>query len=411
MKPVRLTAASARALMLAAQDLLHRPARRATKADVLDAIRRMGALQIDTIHVVARSPYLVLFSRLGAYPPEWLDALLAEGALFEYWAHEACFLPFEDYRLYRHRMLRPESLGWKYRAEWVAENRDTMEHVLARLRDEGALRSADFGREDGRKGGWWGWKPEKRALEYHFSAGEVMVARRDRFQRVYDLRTRVHPEWSDEDLPPLEEVKRTLASKAVRALGVTTARWAGDYFRTRRDETARHVAALGREGELIAVQVEGWAEPAWVHRDHAATLDRAAAGSLRARHVAFLSPFDPLVWDRERARVVFGFDYALECYTPAHKRRYGYFTLPLLRRGMLVGRMDAKAHRRAGRFEVKVLHLEPGVRTSVTFVRDVARALIELAAWHDAPAVDVRRALPASLVRPLRAELRTAAHA
>jgi uncharacterized protein YcaQ len=411
MKPVRLTAASARALMLAAQDLLHRPVRRATKRDVLACIRRMGALQIDTIHVVARSPYLVLFSRLGAYAPEWLDELLAERALFEYWSHEACFLPFEDYPLYRHRMLRPETLGWKYRAEWVAENRATMARVLERMSAEGALRSADFAREDGRGSGWWGWKPEKRALEYHFSAGVVMVARRERFQRVYDLRTRVYPEWSDEDLPDAEAVKRTLAAKAVRALGITTARWAGDYFRTRREETAAQVAALGRDGELIAVEVAGWPERAWVHRDHEDALDRAAADRLRASHVAFLSPFDPLVWDRERARTVFGFDYALECYTPARKRRFGYFTLPVLRRGALVGRMDAKAHRRTGRFEVKVLHLEPGVRMSASLMRDLARALSELAAWHEAPHVDVRRTVPAEVTRPLRAALRDAARA
>jgi hypothetical protein len=148
-----------------------------------------------------------------------------------------------------------------------------------------------------------------------------------------------------------------------------------------------------------------------VHRDHADALDRAAADRLRASHVAFLSPFDPLVWDRERARTVFGFDYALECYTPARKRRYGYFTLPVLRRGALVGRMDAKAHRRTGRFEVKVLHLEPGVRMSASLMRDLARALSELAAWHEAPHVDVRRTVPAEVTRPLRAALRDAARA
>src|SRR5262245_42239762 len=219
---MQLSHAAAQALMVAAQGLHRRPDHAASKADLLATIRHMGVLQIDTIHVVARSPYLVLWSRLGAYPPEWLTDLLAEGALFEYWAHEACFLPIESYPLFRHRMLDAANMGWKYAREWAAGNRDALDRVLAHVREHGPVRSADFERTDGQASGWWEWKPEKRALETLFTSGELMIARRHNFQRIYDLRERVLPDWDDARLPPIEQARRELALQAVRALGVTT---------------------------------------------------------------------------------------------------------------------------------------------------------------------------------------------
>lgn len=391
--------------MLAAQGLLRRPKRAATKRAVLDAIRRMSVLQIDTIQMVARSPYLVLWSRLGEYETRWLDELLAEGKLFEYWSHEACFLPVEDYRLYRRGMTEVGSMGWKYSHEWINTHRLEVEKVMNAVRERGPVRSADFAREDGKSGGWWEWKPEKRALEMLFTAGELMIARRHNFQRLYDLRERVLPSWDDAQLPPQGEARRTLALKAVLSLGVTTARWAGDYFRTGMKETAPLVARLGEEGALIRVRVEGWREDAYVHPDNRKLLKSAAAGSLRPELTTLLSPFDPLVWDRERARAVFGFDYRLECYTPAPKRIYGYFTLPILHRGSLVGRLDPKAHRKEGVFEVKALYLEPGVNVTEELVADLAAALRECAAWHRTPKVVVRRSEPKGIAARLRKAL------
>jgi uncharacterized protein YcaQ len=402
---MRLSSDAARALLLAGQGLGRRPTRAARKADVLDMIRRMGVLQIDTIHVVARSPYLVLWSRLGDYQTRWLDELLAEGALFEYWAHEACFLPIEDYPLYRHRMLDAASMGWKYAREWAAQNRPALDRVLAHVRENGEVRSADFERTDGSDGKWWGWKTEKRALETLFTSGELMIARRQNFQRVYDLRERVLPAWDDRMLPSPEEMRRALALKAVRALGVTTARWVGDYFRTRKLETAALVKALAGEGALLQAQVEGWSEEAYIHPDNTALAEQAAAGKLQPKLTTLLSPFDPVVWDRARALAMFGFDYRIECYTPAPKRRYGYFTLPILRRGVLVGRLDAKAHRKEGRFEVKALHLEPGVPLADKLVADIAGALRDCAAWHRTPAVDVRWSDPPELAALMQREI------
>jgi uncharacterized protein YcaQ len=399
---LRLTQTQARGLAVAAQRLDRRPRRKATRQDVLDAIRRMGVLQIDTIHVVARSPYLVLWSRLGDYESRWLDELLAEGAIFEYWAHEACFLPIEDYGLLRHRMIDPGLLGWKYSHDWVTKHRDQVQRVLAAIRERGPLRSADFERRNGKGGGWWGWKPEKRALEMLFSAGELMVARRENFQRVYDLRERVHARWSDALMPSLEHANRTLVLQAVAALGIVTARRVPDYYRMSARETVRLTTELARAGELLQVTVAGWKEPGYVHPSNRELAERAAADELRFAHTTFLSPFDPLVWDRARALEMFGFEYRLECYTPAPQRRFGYFALPILRRGRLVGRMDAKARRADGVFEVRRIALDEGVRPGPAMAADVARALFDLARWHQTPELAVLRAEPRSFGPLLR---------
>jgi uncharacterized protein len=403
---LKLSSRAARLLHVVAQGLDRRPRRRATKADVLAAVRRMHVLQLDTISVVARSPYLVLFSRLGRYEPAWLDELLAGGALFEYWAHEASLLPIEDYPLLRHRMLQPEQLGWKYRPAWVHENRHELDRVLAWIREHGAVRSADFVRTDGGQAGWWEWKPEKRALEALFTAGELMVARRQGFQRVYDLRERVLPGWSDDALPDHDHAEAQLAAQAVQGLGIATARWVADYYRTDRRATAARVEQLAAEGGLLQARVDGWDEVAYVHPANRELARRAQAGSLRASLTTLLSPFDPLVWDRGRAAAMFGFDYRLECYTPEAKRRHGYFVLPVLRRGAIVGRLDAKAHRRAGVFEVHSLYLEDGVRASAAVQADIARALRDAAEWHGTPEVVITRTEPRGVRGALQALLR-----
>jgi uncharacterized protein YcaQ len=394
---------AARALHLAAQGLLHPRRRKAQKGDVLEAIRQMGVLQIDTIHVVARSPYLVLWSRLGDYPQPWLEQLLAEGALFEYWAHEACFVPIEDYGLYRHRMIDPGSMGWKYSETWMAEHRAEVDAVLARIRKHGPAMSSDFERTGGKVGGWWEWKPAKRSLEVLFTAGTLMIARRHNFQRVYDLAERVLPGWDDSLMPPMEETRRTFVLKTVKALGLTKPSWIADYFRTKPPRL--DAEQLVAEGVLLRARVRSWDEPVYIHSDLADLATSAAVGGLTPTATTILSPFDPVVWDRKRALELFGFDYRLECYTPAAKRRHGYFTLPILRRGALVGRVDAKAHRREQVFELKSLVLEPGVRVSDRFVRDVAGALQRCANWHRCPQVCVARAQPAGFAAVLQAAL------
>ena len=378
--------------------------RPAEKGDVLGAIRRMGVLQIDSIFVVARSPYLVLWSRLGSYDPIWLDELLAEGALFEGWSHAACFVPIEDYGLYRRFMLEG---GEKSRA-WFSAHPEEVRRVLGRIREGGPVRSAEFARTDGKAGGWWEWKPEKRALEHLFAAGEIMISRRDpNFHRVYDLRERVLekalPDWEDGLAPTPAEVRRALALKAVRALGVAFARWVPDYFRTPKRGVAGLLEELADEGELLRARIEGWEEPAYLHPENAALAEKVVSGSLRSVVTTLLSPFDPVVWDRARALELFGFEYRIEVYTPAARRRYGYYSLPILHHGALVGRLDAKAHRKDGTFEVKALHLEPGTEADDRLVEELAGTLRACAGWHGTPEVVVRRSDPRGLAGPLQA--------
>ena len=403
MTELTLSLAAARALHLAAQGLLQPRRRKARADDLLAAIRQMGVLQIDTIHVVARSPYLVLWSRLGDYPQTWLERLLEDGALFEYWAHEACFVPIEDYALYRHRMLDPAAMGWKYSASWMRERRAEVDAVLEHIRVNGPTRSSDFERSDGKAGGWWSWKPEKRALEVLFTTGALMIARRHNFQRVYDLAERVLPDWDDGRLPTAEASSRALLLKAVKALGLAKAGWTADYFRSK--GARPDLAALVAEGALLRARVAGWDEPVYIHPEHAELAAAAAAGALTASLTTILSPFDPVVWDRRRALELFDFDYRLECYTPAAKRRHGYFCLPILRRGALVGRVDAKAHRRDGVFELKALHMEPGLRLSARLVDDVAAALRRCAAWHGCAQVRLEQCAPQEFAAPLAAAL------
>jgi len=396
-------------MLLAAQGLGPAPERPANKKDVLGTVRRMGVLQIDSISVVARSPYLVLWSRLGAYELRWLDELLADGALFEYWSHAACFIPIEDYGLYRRRMLDGRE---KFQA-WSSDHPEEIGHVISRIRENGPVRSAEFERTDGKAGGWWEWKPEKRALEHLYTAGELMISRRDpNFHRVYDLRERVLeqalPGWEDGLAPTPEEVRRTLALEAVRALGVAVSRWVPDYFRTPKKGIAGLLEGLADESELVRARIEGWDEPAYVHPDNAALAENVVSGGLEHSRTTLLSPFDPVVWDRARALELFGFEYRIEVYTPAARRRYGYYSLPILHRGALVGRLDAKAHRKQGLFEVKALHLEPGVRVNDDLVAELAGALRGCAAWPGTPEVLVNRSDPPDLAGPLWAAVEDA---
>lgn len=340
-----LSLADARNLHLAAQGLLNKPRRRASLGDIPATISRMSLLQIDTINIVARSPYLVLFSRLGNYPAQWLDESLARGELMEYWAHEACFMPRSDFRLIRHRMLAPEKMGWKYKDAWMQEHEAEIAQLIQHIHDKGPVRSADF--EHPRKGasGWWEWKPHKRHLEGLFTAGKVMVIERRNFQRVYDLTHRVMPDWDDErDLVSQTEAEIIMLDNSARSLGIFREQWLADYYRLKRPALAAWREARAEQQQIIAVHVEKLGN-LWLHADLLPLLERALAGKLTATHSAVLSPFDPVVWDRKRAEQLFDFSYRLECYTPAPKRQYGYFVLPLLHRGQLVGRMDAKMHR------------------------------------------------------------------
>ncbi len=393
---LNLPLSAAQHLNLEAQGLLHPPARMAAREDVLAAIRRLGALQIDTINVVARSPYLALWSRLGDYDPEWLNQLLAEGAIFEYWGHAASFLAIEDYPFYR-RFIQ-EGRYWHRYKEWYKDHQGEVDPILEFVRQNGAVRSADFERKDGKKGTWWDWKIEKDALEYWFTMGELMIARRERFQRVYDLRERVLPSWRDEQAPALKATHQALTYKTVQCLGIARPAWVADYFRLPKKAAAESLSELETQGLICPVQVEDWSEPAYIPQDHVELAKTAAVGGIKPSYTTLLSPFDSLIWDRSRSRQLFDFDFALECYLPPSKRIYGYYLLSVLHQGKLIGRLDVKAHRKEKFFEVKALYLENGVQVDDDLVEAVAGSLRRCAAWHRTPEVVVQKTAPETLL-------------
>ena len=389
-----------RGLMIAAQGLHDHPQPRATKKAVRLIIRQMHILQIDTINVIARSPYLVLWSRLGDYNPRWLDDLLAEGALFEYWSHAACFLPIEDYPLYRH--LYSSWVGGRAH-KWLNEHATVAETVLNHIRANGEARSSDFERTDGQKTNWFNWKEEKIALEYLFYAGELMVRKRHNFQRIYDLRERVLADLEELADISMAEAHDQFVLNTIQALGVVKAEWIPDYFRLSKTDAKAAIKRLEKQDHLMPVEVEGWKTPGYIHPDNIKQVEAAAAarGKIPRSKTTFLSPFDPLVWDRARALDLFGFDYKIEVYTPAPKRKYGYFTLPILYNNTLIGRLDPKAHRKEGIFEVKALHLEPSVVVDDVLVAELKSALQACAAWHKTPQVVVRYATKPGLAKRL----------
>ncbi len=383
-------------LLLHLQGLRQRPRGKAKPADVPAAIRNMHALQIDTINVIARSPYLVLHSRLGAYDPAWLDAAHARGELFEYRSHAMCWLPRADWPLYRGLLidaLRRRARPFDHILAWLEQHPQAVRHARAELARHGPLPVSHFTklagpRRPGDAGEWWNWRVEKAALEYLFWTGEVVIARREKFQRVYALREQVFPGWDDAQAVPAQAARRELALRAAKALGVATAAWLRDYFRFKLDTIKQLTAELVADGELICVDLEGASAPAYLHRDLRSLLEQANKGGLKSKRAALLSPFDPVAWDRARLAALFGFEYSIAVYTPKAKRD-GYFVLPVLSRGRMALRLDPKAHRQAGVFEVRGLRVEPGAELTMSDWRELARELSALAAWHATPQVTV----------------------
>ena len=375
---------TARRMLIAAQGLAT-PTPATRPADLAAVIRQMAVLQIDTINVVNRSPYLVLWSRVGNYPTVWLDQLLADGTIFEAWVHEASFMPASWWGAQRRLLLvndRKHLMRWANAI--LHDHADAANQIRQALATRGEVRSSDFRRAGEKRGTWWDWSIEKKILEALFAVGETMIARREGFQRVYSLVTTLRPDWNDDDAPSIEVVRDLQISQTVQALGVAHERWIGDYFRMNGSYTTEVkskrplIASLVERGELIPVQIEGIVGPAYVTPELLAWCQSPPL----CTHTTLLSPFDPLVWDRKRALELFDFAYLIECYTPAAKRRYGYFTLPILYGDQLIGRVDCKAHRAQRRFEVVSIHFEPWVNPDPIMHRAVLGAIRACALWH-----------------------------
>ena len=401
---ITLTKKQASQVMLASLGLLSRPTTAASKADLMNTIRQIHNLQIDTISVVARAHLHILWSRVGNYPPSWLEELHGEGHLFEQFVHALCLLPIEDYPLFRAHMLN-KLTKWEKPHPTEKDHAATLAAVLAHIRQNGEARSADFENTQ-QRGGWWDWKAEKIALEHLTNRGDLMVSRRINFQRVYNLRERVLPEWDDTLAPDYPTALLELTQKAFAALGVANTSWAANYFYLKKSEVAGAISQLIADGVLLPARIDGLGgERFFFHTKNASLLEAALADQLCPSHTTVLSPFDPLVSDRTRSRELFDFDYSIECYTPAAKRKFGYFVLPILHQGRLIGRMDAKAWRKEGRLQVIRLYLEPGVEVNLGLTHNLAETLQAFAAWQGLSQTDIDWTEPKTMLPQLQAIL------
>jgi len=377
-----LSAAEARRVALAAQGF-GQPPEDAVSTRALNAgFARLGLLQIDSVNVFERSHYLPLFARLGAYDRATLDRLTMakRGPYAEYWAHEAAFIDRTDLPLFRWRMdalrdkdSRPAHVASVTRTEGVRRE------LQALLRAEGPMRASAVEHESNvRRGPWWGWSDVKLGLELMFRWGDVVSAGRSGFERVYALPEQVLPAGTLETAPARSDAIRELVRRSARALGVGTRADVADYFRLRSDDTAAAIADLVDAGELVPVDVQGWGERAWMYAD--------ARVPRRMTADAVLSPFDPVVWFRRRAERMYGFHYRIEIYTPAPKRVFGYYVLPVLQDDRLVGRIDLKSDRQRGVLRVRTAWQEPGERLDAD---RLAETLRRTAAWQGLDGVEV----------------------
>ena len=395
---ISLSARQARRVAIAAQgfrDPVGAPG--ATSGRLRRLVDDLGVIQLDSVNVLARSHYLPAFSRLGAYRLDRLEDLAwgRKPALFEYWGHEASLMPTALQPLMRWRMARArDGETWTGLARFGRERGDYIAAVRRRIEVEGPLTGGDFA-SGPRVAGWWNWSDGKLALEWLFWAGEVTTRTRRGFERVYDLTERVIPaSILDMPTPDEAEAHRRLLRVAARALGVATAGDLRDYFRLPARGIADRLAELVESRDLVTASVDGWTQTAY--------LDPGRARPRLPRLTALLSPFDNLVWSRERAERLFGVRIRLEIYTPAHLRRHGYYVLPLLVGDVIVARVDLKRDRATGRLLVQAAHLEPGApRAAAT--DDLASALRGMARWLalDEVVVSGRGDLAADLAKRL----------
>jgi uncharacterized protein YcaQ len=374
----QISPGEARRIALAAQGFGAQRPDKVTAAQWRKTIDRLSLHQIDSVNILIRAHYLPAFSRLGPYDRSLIDAAAWGGRrrrrLFEYWAHEASLLPLDLHPLLRWRMARADrgEAGWKRLRIFANKRRAEAEAVLEGIRKEGPCAASDI--EEGRsRGGWWEWGDSKRALEWLFWAGHITTAtRRGNFERVYDLTERIIPaEILALPTPDEGEAQRALVERAARALGVATAPELGDYFRLGSNEAKSAIETLVEAGILKPVEVPGWARLAYLHRD--------ARRPRRISARALLAPFDPLIWERSRTMRLFGFHYRIEIYTPANKRRHGYYVLPFLLGDRLVARLDLKADRQGGRLLVHAVHSEPHAPSDA--MDAIAEELARMANW------------------------------
>jgi uncharacterized protein YcaQ len=405
-----LTAAQARRIALAAQGFGRpKPAAVGTR-QLNDALHRLGVLQLDSVNVFERSHYLPLFARLGAYDKADLDRLTFSTAsakkgpkYIEYWAHVAALIPLESWPLWRWKMREYRDKWTSDPSHWVSANGEMLSWLRAELAANGPQQAGKIQHDSGskRRGGWWEWSEVKTGLEFLFFMGEVVSAGRTRFERTYALAEQVVPrELLDVEVDKRTAIRRLLVASTA-AQGVGTVSDLADYFRLPQTYAAGVLAELADEGAILPVTVKGWDRggrplKAYLHPD--ARIPR------RIETAALLSPFDPVVWERDRALRMFGFHYRIEIYTPAPRRIYGYYTLPVLVDDRIAARIDLKSDRQNRVLRVQSAWHEPG--EAADYEGRLVELLRQTAAWQGLDGIEVvdRGDLAGALAAELRAQ-------
>jgi hypothetical protein len=411
--PLRAVAA----LFLERQHLTRPRGRRLTPGRLVQFVEDAGGLQLDSINVLDRAHYLTLWSRFGPYERAWLDRLVYRRRLLvEYWAHAACLVPVSHLAQWRRAMLdyRLRHTGW---SSWLRRHKKTLDLVTDAIRTSGPAGTADFEHRRGGRGGWWSWKPAQHALHYLWMTGALAVHSRPHFQKRYDLAERILPAWPAGEPLTADAFRAWHVARSLHAMGGATDADLTRYLTFPRMGPGIRRAALRRlieAGEVVEIEVKG-ARSRWLTlaKDLPA-LERAARRRSASRGTTLLSPFDSLLWHRDRAERLFGFSYRIEVYTPGPQRVHGYYTLPILHDGQLIGRVDAKAHRAERRLAVRGVHFERwfatgGVPPAATWgaieqdaaLAGVADALRSLARFTNAGQVDLGRVVPGRLRPPL----------
>jgi len=393
---IEITRRDARKLALSAQQLPRSTFARGL-AGTREAIQYLGYVQIDTISVVERAHHHTLWNRVPHYRRHYLDRLVRERTIFEYWSHAAAYLSMHDYRFCLPRM-RAIAAGQRH---WYRKNQKLMDDVLARIRAEGPLQAGDFEAHKGHAGGMWDWGPVKQAIESLFMEGELLVTRRDNFAKVFDLAERVLPAGIDTSVPTAGEYAHYLIDGYLRAHGIGRETEFGYLRRGVRAAVKDALAERVENGAVLPMVIRGSRERYYASADFERILERRLArGTVR-----ILSPFDNLVIQRKRIRDLFGFDYQVECYVPEPHRKFGYFCLPVLWQGKLVARMDCKAERKSGFFTVRALVLEPHVRRFDEFAQRLSGELRRFAKFNECDEIGVQRVAPAEFKTPLTRSL------
>ena len=372
-----LSIQDARALALAAQGFdKPRTKTKSTTADAVAVIKKLGVIQIDSVNVLVRSQELPLFSRLGDHDRNAISKATSQGKIFEYWGHEAAHLPVELHPLFRFKMHAARSGKLKHwgLTSFYAENKTFVKRILKHVEINGSTSARELSTRTTKKSSWWDWDEAKTALEYLFLTGELMsCGRGSDFARVYDIPERVLPKKVLNAPTPTEhDARKVLLVRSARAQGVATMRDLADYYRQKPVVVKPLVSELVEQGVLREVTVDGWQDKAYVHRN--AKLPK------RLFATALLSPFDSLVWCRPRNERLFNFHYRIEIYTPKEKRKFGYYVLPFMMNGQMVGRVDLKADRENSKLLVQSVHTERGVKRSA--VNDALTTELRLmASW------------------------------